>query len=52
VHRFDSGVLKRLGDSHSELHHLINRGLWSGRLNVANQAGGYLRSDQRAQFNG
>ena len=28
VHRFDGGVLKRLGDSHSELHHFIDRGLW------------------------
>ena len=37
MHRFDSGVLKCFSDSHSELRHLINRGLWCVRGNMADR---------------
>ena len=52
MHRFNSDVLKRLSDSHSELRHFIDRGLWRARCKMADQAGGYLRGDQGSQFNG
>ncbi len=52
VYRFDSRVLKRLGDSHSELHHFTVCGLWGERGNITDKAGSYLRSDQSSQFNG
>jgi hypothetical protein len=34
VHRFDISILQRLGDSHSELRRLVDRGLCGVQRNM------------------